>query len=74
MILRKRIDRLEEKRGVAAHGPVVIFLCSGESGKPLAALLMSGGCLTCEAGETVEAFTARADADSANTVLFNARK
>ncbi len=65
MTLRKRLDRLEGKRGTAALGPSVIFLCSGETAEPLAAMLMGGGSLTREDGETAEAFTARADACAA---------
>ena len=65
MTLRNRIDRLEGKRGMAALGPSVIFLCSGETGEPLAAMLMGGGSLTREDGETVESFTARAEAGGA---------
>ena len=62
MTLRKRLDRLEGKRGTAALGPSVIFLCSGETGEPLAAMLMGGGSLTREDGETAEAFDACAHA------------
>lgn len=65
MTLRKRIDRLEGKRGKAALWPSVIFFCSGETGEPLAAILMGGGSLTREDGETAEAFTARAEAGGA---------
>jgi len=68
MTLRKRLDLLEGKRGTAALGPSVIFLCSGESGEPLAAMLMGGGSLPREDGETAEAFTARAEADAAGAV------
>lgn len=60
--LRTRIDKLEGKRGGAARGPSMIFLCSGETGEPLAVLLMGGGSLTRETGEAVEAFAARAEA------------
>ncbi len=70
MTLRRRLDRLEGKRCAAARGPSVIFLCSGESGEPLAAMLMGGGRLTREDGETVEAFTARADAGGAGAVFL----
>ena len=43
-------------------GPSLIILCSGETGEPMGALLMGGETLTREAGETAEAFTARAEA------------
>lgn len=65
MTLRKRIDRLEGKRGKAALGPFVIFLCSGETCEPLAAMLIGGGNLTREDSETAEAFAARAEAGGA---------
>ena len=70
MTLRKRLDRLEGKRGTAALGPSVIFFCSGETGEPLAAILMGGGSLTREDGETAEAFTARAEAGAAAAVFL----
>lgn len=70
MTLRKRLDRLEVKRGAAALGPFVIFLCEAETGEPLAAMLMGGGTLTREDGETVEAFTARADTGEAGAVFL----
>ena len=70
MTLRKRLDRLEGKRGTAALGPSVIFFCSGETGEPLAAILMGGGSLTREDGETAEAFTARAEAGAAGAVYL----
>jgi len=71
MTLRKRIDRLEGKRGTAALGPSVIFLCSGETCEPLAAMLMGGGNLTREDSETAEAFTARAEALSNAQRVYN---
>ena len=70
MNLRRQLDRLEGKRGTAACGPSVIFLCSGETGEPLAAMLMGGGSLTREDGETVEGFNARADAGGAGAVFL----
>jgi hypothetical protein len=69
--LRRRLERLEGKRGAAVRGPSVIFLCSGETGEPLAAMLMGGGTLTREDGETVEAFTARAEALSNAQRVYN---
>ena len=70
MTLRKRLDRLEGKRGTAALGPSVVFLCEAETGEPLAAMLMGGGSLTREDGETAEAFTARAEAGAAAAVFL----
>ena len=62
MTLRKRLDRLEGKRGAADAGPRVILICDAETGEPGAALMMGGGGLTCDASESAEAFTARAEA------------
>ncbi len=70
MTLRKRLDRLEAKRGAAALGPSVIFFCEPGTGEPLAAMLVGGCTLTREDGETVEAFTARADAGGAGAVFL----
>lgn len=60
--LQKRLDRLEGKRGAAGAGPSVILLCDALTGEPGGALLMGGRGLTREAGESAEAFTARAKA------------
>jgi hypothetical protein len=68
--LRARLDRLESKRGAGACGPSVIFLCDPETGEPLAAMLMGGGNLTRDDGETVDAFTARAQAGAASAVFL----
>jgi len=57
--LRSRLDRLEAKRGGAGDGPAVIFLCDATTGEQGAALLMGGGGLVREPGETADAFTAR---------------
>lgn len=70
MTLHKRLAKLEGKRGAAALGPSVIFLCEAETGEPLAAMLVGGGTLTREDGETVEAFTARANAGGACAVFL----
>ena len=70
MTLRKRIDRLDGKRGTAALGPSLIFLCSGETSEPLAALLMSDESLTREDGETAESFTAQAETGGAGAVCL----
>jgi len=39
---------------------MVIFLCDATTGEPGAALLMGGGGLARQPGETADAFTARA--------------
>lgn len=57
--LRKRLERLEGRRGGAGRGPAVIFLCEAGSAEPVAALMKGGGGATREPGENVEAFTAR---------------
>ena len=62
MTLRKRLDRLEGKRGAAGAGPGLILLCDALTGEPGGALVQGGGGLTREAGESAEAFTARAEA------------
>lgn len=60
--IKKRLERLENKRTPAAAGPSVIFICDAVTGEAGAALLVGGGGLTREAGESVEAFMARAEA------------
>lgn len=70
MNLRARLDRLEGKRGAAALGPSVIFLCEAETGEPVAAMVMGGGNLTREDGETAEAFRARAGDGAKGAVLL----
>ena len=70
MTLRARLDRLEGKRGTAARGPSVIFLCAAGTSEPLAAMLIGGVSLTREDGETAEAFTARANAGGAGAVFL----
>lgn len=62
MTLRKRLDRLEGKRGMAGAEPCIILICDAVTREPGGALLMGGGGLTREAGETAEAFTTRATA------------
>lgn len=63
MNLRKRLDRIEAKRGAhAPAGPSVIFLCDGATGEPLGAIIMGGGSIRREPDETREAFEARASA------------
>lgn len=61
MTIRKRIERLETKRGKPAGDvPSVIFLCCGETGEPLGAILVGGGSISREQNESREAFEARA--------------
>ena len=69
--LRTRLDRLEAKRGGADTGPMVIFLCDATTGEPGAALLMGGGGLMREPGETADAFTARASDGVSGAVYFS---
>ena len=68
--MRKRLDKLESKRGGNAPAPSVIFLCDGASGEPKAAMVIGGDNLTREDGETVEAFTARAEIGPASAVFL----
>jgi hypothetical protein len=59
--LRKRLDRLEAERGNGAcDGPSVVFLCDGETGEPISALIVGGGSISREPDEMREAFEARA--------------
>jgi hypothetical protein len=62
---RKRLDRIESQTGCTAPRPSVIFLCEAETGEPVAAMVMGGGTLTREDGETVDGFEGRANADAA---------
>ena len=71
MNLRNRIDLLEGKRCADGAGPSVIQLCDALTGEPGGALLMDGGGLTREAGESAEAFTARAKAFSNASRVYN---
>ena len=60
--LLRRIERLEGKKGTVSAGPSVIFICDAVTGEPGTALMIGSKTLTREAGETAEAFTARAEA------------
>lgn len=63
MNLRKRLDRIEAKRGAnAPAGPSVIFLCSAETGELSSAMIVGGGSIQRNPGESREAFEARASA------------
>jgi hypothetical protein len=70
MTLRQRLDKLEGKRSRAFDGPSVIFFCDPETGEPLSALIKGGGTVTREAGESAEAFTARASAGETNAAYL----
>jgi len=67
--LRNRLERLEAKRGSGDVGPNVIFFCA-PGGEPSAALILGGGTVTRNEGETVEAFTARASAGVSGAVCL----
>lgn len=61
MTLGKRLARLEAERGNGAgKGPSVIFICDGETGEPMSALIIGGDTILREPDETREAFEARA--------------
>lgn len=63
MSLRRRLDRIEAKRGARAPaGPSVVFLCDGATGEPGAAIIIGGGTIRREPDESREAFEARASA------------
>jgi hypothetical protein len=68
--LRARLERLESKRGGAGAGLSVIFFCDAVTGEPLSALIKGGGTVTREAGESAEAFTARASAGATNAAYL----
>jgi hypothetical protein len=71
MTRQARIARLEAKHGGAGDGPAVIFLCDATTCEPGAALLMGGGGLEREPGETADAFTARASAGVSGAIYFS---
>lgn len=61
MSLTHRVARLEGKTTPPPiDGPRVIFICDGETGEPMAAMIMGGGNLTRGPDETPEEFQARA--------------
>jgi hypothetical protein len=69
MTLKKRLERLEAERGKGAgEMPSVIFLCDGETGEPMSALIIGGGSISREPDETREAFEARATAATPATI------
>ena len=69
--LRTRLHRLEAKRGGAGDGPAVLFLCDATTGESGAALLMGGGGLVRETGETADAFETRAEAGAAKPIRLH---
>ncbi|TVP94580.1 MAG: hypothetical protein EA338_12745 [Roseinatronobacter sp.] len=69
MTLHRRLNRLEGKRGAAGAGSCVILICDALTGEPGGAVLLGGGGLTREAGESAEAFTARATAGASMSEL-----
>ena len=71
MTHQAQIAKLEAKRGGADTGLTVIFLCDATTCEPGAALLMGGGGLEREPGETADAFTARASAGPSGAVYFS---
>jgi hypothetical protein len=69
--LQRRLDRLEGKRGAAVAGPCVILICDALTGEPGGALVLGGGGLIRETGESSETFTARAEALSNTQRVYN---
>lgn len=65
--LRRRLDRLEGKRGGPDGEPAVIFLCEA-GGEARAALVTGGGTLSREPNESEAAFIARASQAASVTV------
>jgi len=68
MTLRNRLARMEAKRGHYSEAVTVIYFCDPTTGEPGAALLMDGGGLVREPGETADAFAARAEAGATKLV------
>jgi hypothetical protein len=60
--LQRRLAKLEGRYGAPLGGPRLVVICPAPSGEPAAALLLGGGGLMREPGETAETFTARAEA------------
>ena len=59
MTIRTRIKRLEAKRAQSMpEGPMVVFLCGTETGEPISAIIIGGGSISREPGESREAFEA----------------
>lgn len=66
--LQRRLERLEGKKGTAIAGPSVIFICNALTGESDVAFVVGGGSLTRKAGETSDAFMARAEAGATRRV------
>ena len=71
MTRQARIAKLEAKHGGADAGPTVIFLCDATTGEPGGALVMGGGGLVREPGESADTFTARASDGVSGAVYFS---
>lgn len=62
MTLSRRLERIEHKIAQnACSGPLVIVVCSAETDEPNFALIIGGGAIRRDTGETPEDFYARAD-------------
>ncbi len=72
MTLRKRIDRLDRGKAPSHEAPmrIVLYGICPEAREAVTAAIMGGGSLTREDGETVEAFTARAEAGATGAVFL----
>jgi hypothetical protein len=65
MTLAKRLHTLEGKRGKSGNWPSVVLLCDAVTGEAHGAIVTGGGALVRVAGESADAFTARATAGAA---------
>ena len=70
MTLRLRLTRLEGKQARKVMRPNVIFLCSGQTGEAKVARLSDGRTLFRDAGETADAFQARAMCGASSVIVF----
>jgi len=70
MALHKRLERLEarHKQSSSAGPNVIFFYTPGE--EPSAALILGGGTVTRNDGESVDAFTARASAGVSGAIYL----
>jgi hypothetical protein len=60
--LSRRLGRIEHKIAQSARsGPLVIVVCSAETGEPNFALIIGGGTIRRDTGEAPEDFYVRAD-------------
>jgi len=74
MTLHKRLARMEAKRGPYREAVTVNYFCDATMGEPGAALLMGGGGLVRETGETADSFETRAEAGAAKVFRLHSRK